>query len=60
MSEKKKTPLEAALEKDCMLLIVASIIASAVNPGTDNFSTKCRGSECAQFDVFTTRCGFSK
>lgn len=60
MSEKKKTPLETALEKDCMLLIVASIIASAVNPEADNFSTKCRGSECAQFEWFNARCGFSK
>jgi len=60
MSEnKKKTTLQIALEKDCIILVAANMIATGM-PRKEEMSVKCRGAECAQFDIFTTRCGFSK
>ncbi len=64
MSEEKKTPLQMALEKECIFLVVAEIISQAfthvVHMEGGAPDLKCRGAKCAEFNTFTTRCGFSK
>ena len=51
MSEEKKTKVEEAKEKDCIILIAALIIKGA------NGNAKCRGPSCAQYSTFTNTCG---
>ncbi len=64
MSDEKKTPMQVALEKECIFLVVGEIFKQALAPtvymegaGPD---VKCRGASCAEFDWFNSRCGFSK
>uniref|UniRef100_A0A6M3M6Y2 Uncharacterized protein n=1 Tax=viral metagenome TaxID=1070528 RepID=A0A6M3M6Y2_9ZZZZ len=73
MSEEKKTPVEQAMEKDCIILVTVNEALTAM---IDNLSypypgwfekgeegakisinTKCRGAVCAQYNEFANRCG---
>ena len=64
MERDKKTPLEVAMEKDCIFLVVAEMISQVLQPTSymegGKPDLKCRGTKCAEFDQFTSRCGFSK
>ena len=58
MSEEEKNPVEKAMEKDCIILVVASIIVvQGFGMSANTFNTKCRGPACATYNVFTNRCG---
>ena len=50
----KKNPVEEAMEKDCIILVAAALIAPAEISIT---SVKCRGPACAQYNVAFNRCG---
>ncbi len=56
MSEKKKTEVQKAMEKECILLLITSVILTVMTR-TEPISTKCRGPVCAQYNVFTNKCG---
>ncbi len=60
MPEKKtKSPLQVALEKDC-ILVVAALIATGMDEATIEKRGKCRGPACGQYAAFVNKCGFSK
>ena len=56
----KKSPLQIAMEKDCIFLVVADIISQTLRQKEYGAAVKCRGDKCAEFDWFNSRCGFSK
>ena len=64
MSKEKKTPMQIALEKECIFLVVAEVFSQALRPAAymegAEPDVKCRGPKCAEFDTFNIRCGFSK
>lgn len=61
MEREKKSPLEVAMEKDCIFLFVVEYVLQRLQPMEDaKLDLKCRGTKCAEFDQFTSRCGFSK
>lgn len=55
MSE-EKNPVQKAMEKDCIILIAANIIANRDTPPSE----KCRGPACGQYNIFNNKCGFSR
>ena len=60
MPEKKtKSPLQVAMEKDC-ILIVAALIAAGMDEATIDKRGKCRGPACGQYAAFVNKCGFAK
>ena len=58
MSDEEKSAVEKAMELDCILLVIASIIVTRVS-SSDPFNTKCRGPACAQYKQFANVCGLS-
>lgn len=72
MSEEKKTEVQKAMEKDCIILFTANEILTMLvdilsyrypgrfgeGEGGDGISidTKCRGPACAQYDQFNNVC----
>lgn len=58
-SENKKNPVEKAMEKDCIILVAANMIATVVER-KEEMSVKCLGPACGQYSEFINKCGFSK
>ena len=61
MSDDKKTAAQVAMEKDCIILVAARLIALAVLT-RDEISVKCLGPKCAQYGIVfgIHRCGLIK
>ena len=59
MPEDKKTPVEEAMEKDCIVLVAGSFIIKAVSKEAE-IDVKCRGPACGQWNIFNSKCGFSR
>jgi len=66
--EEEKTPIEKAMERDCIILVAVEILTLAIRPlggfedtrHNEKFNVKCRGPECAQYSIFTNFCGLGK
>lgn len=66
MSE-EKTEVQKAMEKDCIILFTTKEVLSVVRrilgqarPGWSlpmEIDVKCRGPDCASYNVFTNKCG---
>lgn len=56
---KTKSPLQVAMEKDC-IFVVAALIAAGMDEATIKKRGKCRGPGCGQYADFINKCGFSK
>ena len=57
--EDKPTAVEVAMSKDCILLVVAMILADAIPGGGVDGEVKCTGTECGQYNAYVNKCGFS-
>ncbi len=55
----KPNPVEVAMGKDCIFLVVAMILRDAIPGGATGGDVKCTGPECGQFVDFIGKCGFS-
>lgn len=65
MPEDKKTPVQKAMEKDCIVLVLGELVARIMQPvaymeGADRPSVKCIGPACGQYAEFINKCGFAK
>ena len=59
MSDEKKTKVEEAMEKYCIILVAVQAIIDAISPkveGSGHPSVKCTGPICAQYDQFNNIC----
>ncbi len=61
MPEDKDKPnaVEVAMSKDCILLVVAMMLADAIPGGGTKGDVKCIGPECGQYNGAVNECGLS-
>ena len=59
--EEKKTEVQKAMEKDCIILVAVEKIGQIIQPTVYAQGTtpdvKCQGPSCAQYNQFANVCG---